>query len=90
MFCCIISYAEMSDSIHKHKIFIDKMRSVFELDNIKALINNIRTRQDNGDDLTESDYNLITGAILPYYFSYNIGWIIGAGSLKYRPVSKTW
>ena len=80
MFCCIISYAEMSDSIHKHlkNININMMRSVFELNNIKAYITNIRTRQDNHEDLTESDYNLIATAILPHYFPYNLGWIIGA------------
>jgi hypothetical protein len=54
------------------------MRSVFELKNIKALIINTRRRQDNNEDLSESDYNLLTEAILPYYFPYDNGWIIGA------------
>ena len=53
------------------------MRSVFEFKNIKAYIEKVRTKQDNNEELTESDYNLITAAILPYYFPFNNGWIVG-------------
>lgn len=51
--------------------------SVFNLQRITDLINNLKTRQDNKERLTESDYNLIMAAILPYYFAYNNQWIIG-------------
>ena len=80
----------MSDSIHKltKNILYKMRRSVFELKRIKDLITNIRTKQDNNDDLTESDYNLIMTAILPHYFPYNIGWIIGAEIWNIDPTVK--
>jgi hypothetical protein len=56
-----------------NNLFIIKS-SVFDLERITALINNVKTRQDDKEkkkSLTESDYNLIMAAILPHYFPYD-------------------
>lgn len=44
---------------------------------IRDLINNLKTRENNKENLTESDYNLIVTSIIPHYLSYIRGWISG-------------
>lgn len=51
--------------------------SVFNLPRITSLIDYIKARETNKEALTESDYNLIMTSIIPYYFNYNNGWILG-------------
>ena len=51
--------------------------SVFNRVDIRDLINNLKNRENNKENLTESDYNLIVTSIIPYYISYTRGWISG-------------
>lgn len=45
--------------------------SIFNNITIKALIEELKNRQNNHEHLFESDYSLILGAILPHYFKFN-------------------
>jgi len=44
--------------------------SVFDLEFVTAIITNLKNRDKNKENLFESDYSRIMGAILPYYFEY--------------------
>lgn len=45
-------------------------RSIFDNVVVTALIENLRVRQDAGENLFETDYSLILAAILPHYFKF--------------------
>ena len=50
--------------------------SVFDVEMVKSLITNKKKRAKEKENLFESDYTRITGAILPYYFRYDQNWTI--------------
>lgn len=52
--------------------------SVFSLPSTIDLIKNLKNRENNKENLKESDYNLIVTSILPYYLDYNRGWRLGS------------
>jgi hypothetical protein len=50
--------------------------SVFDLEFVTAIITNLKNRDKNKENLFESDYSRIMGAILPYYFEYRQNWVL--------------
>ncbi len=50
--------------------------SVFDLKFVTAIITNLKNRDKSKENLFESDYSIIIGAILPYYFEYRKNWVL--------------